>query len=484
VRYATLLTVLLLVVASPAVAATKKPNILYIIADEWRGMSTGYNGDPNVKTPNLDKLAGEGLNYINAVSVNPVCTPYRAALMTGRFPTSTGMFLNDAYLPAEELCMAEIFAQAGYETAFIGKWHLDGNGRDAFTPRERRQGWDFWMALECTHDYNKSAYYEGDDSTKKYWEGYDAFAQTQAAQSYIKDKAKGDKPFVMVLSFGPPHFPTKTAPKDYQAMYPPEEIELPPNVPEGMKDGIRKVLQGYYGHCTAVDKCIGDLMGTLKEAGVADDTIIVFTSDHGDNLGSHGNPANQKQLPWDEAARVPFLVRYTAAGGPAGVRVKTPITTPDVLPTLLGLAGVQIPDSVEGTDLSKTVTDPAHAVDRVALYEAIAPFSLGSRENNRPYRAIRTQRYTYVRDLNGPWLLFDDQNDPFQTKNLVGQPEQAALQNQLDEKLMQQLQRLDDPFREARYYIDLWGFKNIPDGGSIDYGPKGLRQTPVRQKAE
>src|SRR5580698_11148243 len=107
-------------------AEAPHPNIVYLIPDQWRAQATGYAGDPNVHTPNLDRLAKEGLNFRNAVSVNPVCTPHRAALMTGRYPTSTGMFLNDAFLPMTELCMGDIFKSAGYDTAYIGKWHLDG----------------------------------------------------------------------------------------------------------------------------------------------------------------------------------------------------------------------------------------------------------------------------------------------------------------------------------------------------------------------
>ncbi len=117
-----------------------QPNIVYLLADQWRASAMGYAGDPNVKTPNLDRLAKEGLNFRNAVSVCPVCTPYRASLMTGRYPTSTGMFLNDAHLPDGELCIAEALKAAGYATAYIGKWHLDGHGRGSYVAPERRQG--------------------------------------------------------------------------------------------------------------------------------------------------------------------------------------------------------------------------------------------------------------------------------------------------------------------------------------------------------
>jgi arylsulfatase A-like enzyme len=123
------LILLCVAVTALGVQATKKPNVLFILADQWRADATGYAGDPNVKTPNLDKLATEGINFSTAVTVCSICTPYRASLQTGKYPLSTGMYINDLYLPAEELCMGEIFKEAEYNTAYIGKWHLDGHGR-------------------------------------------------------------------------------------------------------------------------------------------------------------------------------------------------------------------------------------------------------------------------------------------------------------------------------------------------------------------
>ena len=150
----------------------QKPNVIFILTDQWRASAFGYTGDPNVKTPHLDSFAKEAVSFANAVSVCPVCTPYRASLLTGRYPTSTGMFLNDLYLPSEELCMAEIFKSAGYNTAYLGKWHLDGHGRLNNVIPERRQGFDFWKALECSHEYNKMPYYENDSPEMKYWDEY------------------------------------------------------------------------------------------------------------------------------------------------------------------------------------------------------------------------------------------------------------------------------------------------------------------------
>ena len=460
-------------------AEPRRPNIVFLLADQWRAKAAAYAGDPNVRTPNLDRLAAESIDFRNAVSVCPVCTPYRASLMTGRYPTSTGMFLNDAYLPEGELCLAEILKAAGYATAYIGKWHLDGHGRSAYIPPERRQGWDYWKAAECDHNYHRSHYYAGASSEKRFWEGYDAFAQTRDAVAYLRRQARGGSPFVLLVSYGVPHFPHDTAPPEFKALYPPDKIQLPPNVPEEMREAARREAQGYYAHCTALDQCVGEILAAVEEAGIAQQTILVFTSDHGEMMGSHGCPPRMKQVPWDEAARVPFLLRYPQAHGGQGRVLRTPLTTPDILPTLLGLAGVPVPGIVEGEDLSALVRGERGPADRAALYMGVAPFAGGG--HNTEYRAIRTQRYTYARSLKGPWLLFDDEADPYQQNNLVDAPQWAAVRRDLEGRLQAALKKVGDDFRPAGYYVEAWGYEIGPHG-SVPYNtPNAKVQSPRRR---
>ncbi len=460
--------------AAPATAGQGRPNILFILADQWRASAFSYAGDPNVKTPQIDKLAAQSLNFVNAVSVLPVCTPYRAALMTGRFPTSTGMFLNDLYLPDEELCLGEIFQGAGYDTAYIGKWHLDGHGRSAFIPPARRQGFDYWKVAECDHNYNHSHYYTGSSPEKKIWPGYDAYAQTADAQVYLREHAQAAKPFVLCLAFGTPHFPHGSAPEEFKALYPPAKLVLAPNVDAERAAAARRELQGYYAHCTALDKCVGDVLATLQQTGLNEKTIVVFTSDHGDMMGAHGIAPCLKQWFYDESAHVPFLLRHPRA--PARV-VTTPLNAPDILPTLLGLAGVPVPPAVEGEDLSAVVTGTGSGPDRAALLMCVSPFIPGLEE----YRGIRTSRHTYVRNLAGPWMLFDNQSDPGQTHNLVGVAEHAALQKELDARLQAELKKTGDDFKPRQFYLDKWGYR-IAGHGSIAYKEGSPVQTPRRSK--
>jgi len=461
---------------------TRKPNIVYVLTDQWRAQAMGYAGDPNVKTPNLDVLASKSINFTNAVSVCPVCTPHRASLMTGRYPLSTGMFLNDLYLPDSELCMGEIFKEAGYETAYIGKWHLDGHGRDVFIPKNRRQGFDYWKVLECTHEYNDSSYYAGNDPTKLKWKGYDAYSQTQDAQKYIRNHSKGDKPFLLVMGYGAPHFPHRYAPEELKDLYPVDSIKLRPNVPEDMKNLTRKEAQGYYAHCTALDSCVGDLHKTLEETGAAEDTIFVFTSDHGEMLGSQGQSPKRKQRPWDESIRVPFLLRYPVVSGQKGGTVNAPINTPDILPTLLSLAGIKFPESIEGEDLSHLILNKPLDEDRAALFMNVCPFD----SPDRPaFRGIRTSRYTYVCNPDGPWLLYDNQIDPYQMKNLVDTVEHAGLQKELEDKLQSKLQQTGDKFHPKEHYLEEWDYK-VGRNGAIPYfsgkKPEGFKvQSPIHK---
>ncbi|MEO6784846.1 MAG: sulfatase, partial [Chthoniobacteraceae bacterium] len=438
------------------VAANRPPNILFIIADQWRAQAFGFAGDPNVKTPNLDRLERESVDFTQAVSGMPVCSPTRASLLSGQRPLTHGVFLNDVPLNPNAVTIAKVLKNAGYDTGCIGKWHVDGHGRTSFIPRERRQGFDYWKVLECTHAYNNSPYY-ADGPEKLKWEGYDAIAQTRDAQGYIESRTKSEKPFLLWLSWGPPHNPYETAPPKYQAMYPPEKIQLRGNVPPESQARARKDLAGYYAHCTALDDCIGDLLATLKSTSLAENTIIVFTSDHGDMLLSHA--LQRKQKPYEESARVPMLFRLPASLGITPRRVEGTINTEDVMPTLLGLCGVAIPKSVEGLDFTGYMRGGKDPSGGAAIVQCAAPFGEFSRRNGgREYRCIRTARYTYARDLAGPWLLFDNEKDPWQLDNLVGKPEDAELQARLDKRLMEKLAAEHDDFRPAAEYIAKWGY--------------------------
>lgn len=437
----------------------RKPNVLFVMADEWRAQAFGYTGDTNARTPTIDGFAAESLNFEQAVSGTPVCAPARASLLTGQYPLTTGVYINDVPLEPTGLTLGEVFRNAGYRTGYIGKWHLYGSPdgrygrREAFIPEDKHFGFQYWKASECTHDYNHSFYYEGNDPTKKYWEGYDAFAQTDDACQFLRDNAQSDTPYFLVLSYGPPHFPLETAPEQYQRMYRDREIELRPNVPHEDAAEASEALRGYYAHIAALDDCFARLLSALEETGTAEDTIVVFTSDHGDMMGSQGMVAEQKLYPWEESNRVPLLVRYPAEFGKSATRSSALINFPDIMPTLLGLCGLPIPDGVQGTNYFSS--ESASVLPTTTAFLSMPVPVMSARAHGiAEYRGVRDARYTYVRTLEGPWLLYDNQRDPYQMHNLCGRPEAQEIQSRLDGELNTWLEALGDQFLPANEYLE------------------------------
>jgi len=446
---------------------SKEPNVVFVFGDQWRRQATGYAGNPNVRTPNLDALARESVNFTHALSGCPVCSPYRASMLTGRRPLTHGVFVNDVYLQPRAISLAQAFSAAGYDTAYIGKWHVDGHGRSNYIPPERRLGFDYWKVLECTHNYNQSPYYAGDSDEKLYWDGYDAIAQTRDAQNYIRDHGK-DGPFFLTLSWGPPHAPYGTAPEEFRKLYNGDTLELRANVTDESEAQAREWLAGYYAHCSALDACVGHLLATLQECEIENETIFVFTSDHGDMLGSQGQ--TKKQRPWDESIRVPFVLRYPGLAGWRPRETDALIDAPDIMPTLLGLCDISIPDTVEGLDFSEHIEGGDDPSDGASLLICLQPFGQWTvaQHGGREYRGLRTKRYTYVRDLQGPWLLYDNAADPYQMRNLVQDEDAANIRDELDMWLQEKLDRAGDQFLSGAEYLEKWGYR-VDETGTVPY---------------
>ena len=311
--------------------------------------------------------------------------------------------------------------------------------------------------LECTHNYNESPYYT-DTPEKHVWSGYDAMDQTHDACDYLRGHAKTGKPFLLWLAWGPPHDPYLTAPQKYRAMYEPMKLTLRPNVPAAVEMEVRKNLAGYYAHCTALDDAMGELLATLKDSGLDDNTILVFSADHGDMLGSQG--LWKKQKPYDESVRVPMLFHWPKGLGVKAKTIEEPINSEDIMPTLLGLTGTSCPKTVEGLDYSGCLRGGKAPGDGATIITCASPFGEFERQRGgKEYRGLRTVHHTYVRDLNGPWLLFDNETDPYQQNNLVGKPDHAALQSRLDAQLQAKLKAENDAFLPGDAYIQQHGYK-------------------------
>ena len=442
--------------------AQKRPNVVFVLTDQWRGQDLGFEGNKQVITPALDQLAKESVVFTSAISNTPVCGPARASLMTGKYPLSHGVFYNDKPLSADENSIAKVYKENGYKTGYIGKWHINGHApgitnhesRAKPVPLERRQGFDYWKVNECTHNYNNSFYFDEND-VKHTWEGYDAIAQTKEAKNYLN--ANKENPFVLFVSYGPPHAPYDSAPKKYRDMYQNMDIQLRPNVPKEKAEETKKALKGYYAHMTALDDCVADLQAEIKKLGLDENTIFVFTSDHGDMLYSHAQI--KKQKPWEESIRVPFILKYPAKLE-GGKRLNKVFSFPDIMPTLLSISNLPIPKSVEGVDYAGQLLGTEDLDIDGALITCPVPFHQWNyKKGGKEFRGIRTEKYTYAKDLNGPWLLYNNVEDPFQLENLVNKVAYKNLQDDLEKKLNKILDKHNDQFLPGEAYMKAFGYE-------------------------
>jgi arylsulfatase A-like enzyme len=438
----------------------KRPNLLFVFADQMRNHAMGCTGNEQIHTPNLDQLAREGILFSNAISTYPVCCPYRASLITGKYPLSHSVITNGPPLPDEELCIAEVLKQAGYQTGYIGKWHLHGHRYGDLgqfvPPGPKRQGFDYWAAANINHRYFDGYYYLDTDE-KIPIEGWQPDTLTDLAIQYM-EKQKEGSPFCLFLSWGPPHFPY-IAPEKYLKMYDPEKIKLRDNVFHADKD----IIANYYAATTSIDWNMGRLMEVLDKLGIADNTIVIFTSDHGDMLFSQH--LLHKQFPYEESINVPFILRYPERIKP-GQNSDLLIGTVDLMPTLLGLCNVEIPDTVEGKNLSSFILgeNPIEEPEPDSvLIEVINPCaSLQNKIGMHAWRGVRTKRYTYARFREKEWILMDNKYDPFQRRNLVFTPKYKELREKLHLKLNEWLKKTNDPFLPGDSYPRYEMLRNKP----------------------
>lgn len=410
-----------------------------------RGHAMGCAGEQQIITPHLDKLASQGVMFTNAVANCPVCTPNRAVLLTGRHTLSHKAIANDLPLPPDDASWGNVLRNAGYRTGYIGKWHLDGVPRDRFTPPgERRHGFDYWAAWNCSHAYFNARYFR-DDPEPIPIKGYEPDYQTDLAIEFLREKP--DAPFFLFISWGPPHDPYQLVPEEYRRLYDPEALQLRPNC----KNPNRRAMADYYAHITTLDRNVGRLMETLDELDLAKSTIVVFTSDHGDMLWSQGH--TNKERPWEESIIVPFIIRYPGVI-PAGRTHDALLGTVDVMPSLLGLMGVPIPDGVEGMDLSNAMRGQPCEGPESQFLTIPVPVDQAVAASIGEWRGVRTKRYTYTRWQNGSgWVLYDNAEDPYQLSNLIDDPKFAGVREEMEVELKRHLKRIGDKFMPWQEHI-------------------------------
>ena len=454
---------------------SKTPNLVYVFADQLRYVSCGYNGDKYAKTPNIDRLASEGTVMDNCVSNHPVCAPYRASLFTGKYTTGTGMVINEIRLNPNHRTFANILNENGYETCYIGKWHMYANQwgnhyavKNSYIPAgPNRLGFnDYFAAYNFHHEYFKpKAYYHLNSPEKIYYEGYEPDAQTDDAIKQLNRLAKGEKPFSMFLSIGTPHDPWNkdNVPEKYYNMFKDVNFEAPPNYAKKATDpvdlwsrmtkknhkNLNEWLRCYYAMVANLDYNIGRLFAEVEKLGLADNTIFVFTSDHGECFGAHGRRA--KNVFYDEAVRVPFII-YEKGRIETAVN-KNCFSTVDIMPTLLSLMNLPQSEESQGTDISDSVLNGTH-IENASLLMCTGHTACWG--NGFEWRAFRDERYTYAYWKDKEHYMFDNINDPYQQNNLYGNPQYIDEQNRLDVAMFKKMNEINDNFRRASYYKKHW----------------------------
>jgi arylsulfatase A-like enzyme len=443
-------------------AATPQPNVIWIFGDQHRAQALSCNGDPNCSTPHLDTLSAQGVNITGALSGFPLCCPFRGSLLTGRYPHHC-VPGHEYPLPKGQPTLAKVFNEAGYHTAYFGKWHLSGwheaDGRSAMyiTPPDMRGEFQNWLG----YDNNNSQYdcwvHGGADKDAFHYRlpGYETDELTNLLIRYIQERteAKKDghpKPFFAALSVQPPHNPY-VAPPEWMARHNPARLELRPNVPNvrSIQERCRRELAGYYAMIENLDWNVGRIRKALDDAGMSFDTHILFFSDHGDMHGSHGQFL--KMTPHEESIRIPFLIGGMTPHGYGGFRTgryPIPLNHVDIAPTTLGLCGLKKPDWMEGTDYShyRLGGKPKAGEPDSAYLQSVVP-TRHADSVDKPTRGIVTRDGWKYACFDGvSFLMFDLNEDPYEQVNLAHNVRYRAERRKLVDRLKQWVNDTGDQF--------------------------------------
>ncbi len=455
-----------------------RPNLLFVFPDQMRATAMGFAGEDPVVTPHLDGFAAQGMFLPNAVSNHPLCSPYRASLLTGKYPYGHGVTNNcnsyatkfGCYLKADERCFSDVLKDLGYACGYIGKWHLDPPDTpdvdnledavwDAYTPPgPRRHGFDFWYSYGTGNRHMTPFYHVGDnpEDHPKQVRQWSPEHEAGVAIDFISNRGGMQrdpaKPFALFVSFGPPHQPCNLVPDAYRRLYDgatPRDLLNRHNVrAEGEARNVESCVHDYFAMVSGVDEQFGRILACLDRQDLARDTVVVFTADHGDMLGSHGLMG--KNVHYEESMRVPFLIRWPGHI-PAGSRDPLHLSAPDLMPTLLTLMGhgEAIPAAVEGGNYAHILGGHTGPRPESSLYLHCVPSN-----PKGGARGVRTDRYTLVvnrdsgRVSQQALVLHDNVEDPYQLRNLAAdRPDIVA---RLLEMLDGYLRHTRDPWETAQ----------------------------------
>jgi arylsulfatase A-like enzyme len=438
-------------------SSLKRPNVLYVFSDQHRAASMPSEAFDQALAPTLNRFRRENLSMDACISNYPLCVPHRAILISGLYPWQSQIVQNGQTLEPLVPGLGDAFRGAGYHTGYIGKWHLY-HGENKFVPRgPYRFGFEDWRAWANTNKHYDGITFDPETGDRIVMPGYQPTRMTDQALDFLNKQKVSEKPWFLVLSWNPPH-PPFNPPAEERDLYNKAELKLRPNVRLSIPadkitnpypqlesfETLRQAEQGYYGGITAIDKEFARLLKALDESGMTDNTIVVYTSDHGEMMGSHGHMA--KQMPHEESCRVPFIVRLPGVKG-RGRSSDALFASVDIYPTLCGLAGIRVPKHCSGRDHSSLIRGDSsfQEAKMVFLMNEQGP-PTRQEVNVQTYRGVRTRTHTYAVQLDGRWCLYDNVTDPYQMKNLVRDPSYKKLIDRFDNALISWSKSTGDVF--------------------------------------
>jgi arylsulfatase A-like enzyme len=449
-----------------AASTPEKPNLLFVFTDQHSFDMLGCYGNSQIKTPNIDRLAREGVRFEYCISSTPVCAPMRAMLLSGQHPLNNGVVCNDVcMLPGHGKYFGEVLRDNGYRLGYIGKWHLYGGDRNRpVPPGPYRYGFDdVFLTDNCSLNFDpgSSFYFDPKTGEKVHFNQWEVYGQTDQALEFIQ-KRDPHRPWALFLSWHPPHdhkgFQYATLP-ELEKLYDPATIKLRPSMQDTLE--VRKRFAQYMAMISGCDLAFGKLMDALEKSGMKQNTIVVFTSDHGDLHGAHGRPW-AKSFPEDESSRVPLIIRYPDRLQPRTSHLL--VGTLDLMPTLLGLLKLPIPATCDGQNLTPHILSRNdEAVESVPLFY-FAP----------SWRGVFTKGFTYseraaitFKESINFNTLYDRSNDPHQLINRFDDPAYAKAKAGAKQLMHSWLGRYQDPFitETDMYHRFGWASPKLDDPG-------------------
>lgn len=398
----------------------RRPNVVVFFTDQQRLDTTGLHGNPLDLTPNLDRVARQNVHVAYSFTCQPVCGPARACLQTGLYATTTGCYRNGIPLPDASRTLAHCFAEAGYQTGYIGKWHLYDRQSMGPVPKDKRFGYQYWLAanvLEYTSEAYDTVMYDGDEREVRL-PGYRVDAVTDASIRYLDERRRRADPFFLFVSYLEPHHQNQIddypPPAGYRERYTGRWV--PPDL-AALGGSAHQHLGGYYGMVKRLDEAYGRLLDALRSLGLAEDTVVLFTADHGNHFKTRN--AEYKRSCHDSSIRVPTVLAGPGLRG--GGEVQQLVSLIDLPPTLLDAAGLEVPAQMQGRSILPLLRGERGDWPE-EVFVQISEAQTG--------RAVRTKRWKYGVDAPGETgpsaaryeeqYLYDLQSDPHELANLIG----------------------------------------------------------------